>query len=572
MADGNWTISERVAVRFAGGRARTGPATLGQTNMVRSVRIDDPAGSNARLIWEVPAGVDIGRLAEVVTAVLLRHDSLRTTFPEAGRQSVAGEGELEMPLYESGGDAYACAGDVAPQLRAIRFDPAIELPVRAAAITSHGVPAGLILILCHTAVDAVAQSILRREVTALLAGEELPPPAATQPVDLGESEQTPAGQRRIAAALRYWDDLLCTTPQAMFAVPGVGPTDWMLPRLTIRSTAAAPALARIADRTGAGRATVVLAAMCALIGRRLGVRTAVVAMLAANRLLPHLTDYVGTISQDALMSAELDVTTFDELVGRIRDRSLAAYRRSTFDSVALWHVIDGVAARRGTHWARDCVFNDLTGLTTTATEQADVAGTDGIRLEWLPAEAMPTRLMVWAVRLDDEIELSVLADPNCLATAEVETFGSAIIRLVEEAADRDIELADSTVLTELAPVVRGDGWYLSDRCWIELAAVRQLLDDVLDGRPNLVVVVPDDELGHRIECYVAGDHVAAERIHADCVAALEMRPSAMAPHRYVVCSQAPADVSDVDAWRALAVAESTGRAEEPTTVGVRPAV
>jgi hypothetical protein len=561
MADGNWTISERVALRFAGGRTRTGPATLGQTNMVRSVAIDDPAGSNARLIWEVPAGVDLGRLAEVVTTVVLRHDSLRTTFPEAGRQFVAGEGSVEMPVYEAE-DAYACADDVAPQLRAVRFDPTVELPVRAAAITSHGAPAGLILILCHTAVDAASQSILRREVAALLAGEELPPPAATQPVDLGEAEQTPAGQRRIAAALRYWDDLLRTTPQAMFAVPGVGPTDWMLPRLTIRSTAAAPALARIADRTGAGRATVVLAALCALVGRRLGVSTAVVAMLAANRLLPHLTDYVGTISQDALMSTELDVATFDELVGRIRDRSLAAYRRSAFDSVALWQIIDGVAARRGTHWARDCVFNDLTGLTHGAERTGDaVSHADpGIRFEWLPPEAMPTRLMVWAVRLDDEVELAVLADPQCLTTSEVEDFGSAMIGLIVEAADGDVALADSAVVASLTPVVRGDGWYLVDRCWIELAAVRQLLDDVLDG-PSLVVAVPDDELGHRLVCYVAGDHVAAERIHADCVAALEMRPSAMAPHRYVRCAQAPADVHDADAWQALAVAEHTGRAE-----------
>lgn len=571
MEDGNWTISERVAVRFTGGRARTGPPTLGQTNMLRSVSIDEPSGSNARLIWEVPAGVGVDRIVETVTTLLLRHESLRTTFPTATVQSVAGEGELDaMPVYEAGDDAHACADDVARRLRAVRFDPATDLPLRVAVIASHGAPAGVIFVLCHVAVDAVSQSILRRETAALLAGEQLPPPTATQPVELGQMEQTPAGQRRIAASLRYWDDLLRTTPQAMFAAPGVGPTDAMLPRLRIRSTPAASALARIADRTGAGRATVVLAAMCALIGHRLGVRTAVVALLSANRLLPHLTDYLGTISQDALMSAELDVTTFDELIGRIRDRSLAAYRRSTFDSVALWNIIDGVAAQRGTHWARDCVFNDLTGLSSNGlvSGASAVAGVDdGIRLEWLPAEMMPTRLMLWAVRLDDEVELSVLADPNCLPAADAEAFGSAIVRLIVEAADRDVDLNELAALAELQPVVRGDGWYLIDRCWVELAAARQLLDDVLEGRPNLVVAVPDDELGHRLECYVAGDPVAAEQIHTDCVAALEFRPSAMAPHRYILCSQAPAEVDDVDGWRTLAVTERSGRAQEATTVG-----
>ena len=55
----------------------------------------------------------------------------------------------------------------------------------------------------------------------------------------------------------------------------------------------------------------------------------------------------------------------------------------------------------------------------------------------------------------------------------------------------------------LRPVVRGPGWYLIDSCWIELDAVRQVLDGVLTGRPHLVVPVPDAVLGHRLDCHVA---------------------------------------------------------------------
>ncbi len=163
--------------------------------------------------------------------LVLRHEGLRTTLPASapGTQSVAGAGELTVAVYESGGDSDGCALDVAGRMRAIRFDTAAELPIRVAVIVTGGIPAWVVFVLSHVAVDTIGQRLFRREWTALASGEQLPPPAAMQPVDLGEWEQTPEGQRRITSPLRYWEDLLRTTPQAMFAAPGIGPTDWMLP-------------------------------------------------------------------------------------------------------------------------------------------------------------------------------------------------------------------------------------------------------------------------------------------------------------------------------------------------------
>jgi hypothetical protein len=75
------------------------------------VLLVDPAHTNACVIAEVPSGTTVDRIAEHVTALMLRHESLRTTLPGDSEpwQSVAGEGELSMAVYESAGDLVACA-------------------------------------------------------------------------------------------------------------------------------------------------------------------------------------------------------------------------------------------------------------------------------------------------------------------------------------------------------------------------------------------------------------------------------------------------------------------------------
>ncbi len=154
------------------------------------------------------------------------------------------------------------------------------------------------------------------------------------------------------------------------------------------------------------------------------------------------------------------------------------------------------------------------------------------------------------------------AEPQCLPVPDAEEFAAALVRLIIEAAGRDVPLGELSRLARFRPVERGAGWYLIDSCWIELDAVRRLVSDVLGGLPSLVVPVPDAALGHRLECYAAvgARSLSPERVHAECVAALNMWPGAMAPHRYVFCGQAPADPGDVPGWQAQdRVADGSGR-------------
>lgn len=587
VRDGDTLSNDEIPVRFTAAPSRVGPISVGQENMRLVVLGNDPDHINACLVWEIPAGTSRQRVADTVGALLMRHESLRTTYP-AGQhtQLVHSTGELRMAVHAATSDPAALAETVGRKMRALRFDPATELPLRLAVVTSDGEPVNLVVVLCHVAADAAGLDLLCREWTDLIAGRTLPTPTSLQPLDVAEMEHAPAGQRRIANSLRYWHELLQRAPQAMFAAQGVGETDWMLPRLQIRSTTAADALARISDRTGAGRATVVLAAMAALVAFRFDQRTCVISMLAANRFMPEMRDYVGTVAQDAAMSVQLDTTSFDEVIRRVRSRSLAANRHSWFDSAVLWQLMDDVGAERGTQWARDCVFNDLTALTLHGLLNVSTSGAaprcphpdgDGAadtRLAWMPAEAMPTRLMLWATRLEGEVELSLWADPRGLPRPDAENFGTGIVRLLLAAAQRDVDLTGLGDLTHLQPVSRGPGWYVVDSCWVDLAAVQSLLAEVLPQHRYLVTAQPDPRLGHRIDCYVAAvgrpadQNLTPEHIHAACMQVLRRRrhPAAMAPHQYVICERAPADCDNAGAWRkAHVVAEGTGRAPQSTT-------
>jgi hypothetical protein len=538
---------------------------MGQSNMLLCMTTDEPAHINVSAVWELPPGTDLDRIAEALAALHARHETLRTTFPAGPNdpepcQVVHAEGELEIQVYpapDDDADVAPFVQELALRLRALAFDPAADWPVRAAVVTVGGVPTHLALAASHAALDAGALVLLRRDWDALLAEEPLPEPADVQPVDLALLERSDEGRRRSAGSLDYWAGQLRTIPQAMLAVPAThapqAAAGWT-PRLRIRSHAAAEALNVLAERTRITRSTLLLTALCALTARHTGQRHAVVASLSANRYLPELADYLGTLAQDALVTVPVNLDgreTFEGLARRVRKRSQLAYPNSWFDSAQLWDLMDRIGLERGTRYARDCVFNDLTALGLDGgAPHGDLDPRDPgqrIQLTRLPDEPMHVELMLWAFQVEGELDMSLFANPARLAARDAEAFGRGIATLLIEAAHGSVKLTEIEAITGLAPVVHGPRWLVSDGCWVDLDEVDDLLATVLAGLPRSepyafkIVAEPDERLGHRLICDLtvpdAGEPLARaelERIHAACVAALPRRPAAMAPHLYRV--------------------------------------
>ncbi|WCD84335.1 Tyrocidine synthase 3 [Streptomyces xanthophaeus] len=562
-----------VTVAYAGGEERRGPVTMGQANMIRCILRDDPAHINIHDVWPVPEGTALDAAVDALRALVVRHEALRTTFPHTPGsapvvQEVASEGEFTVTVLdheELPPEPARYAESLAREARAGRFRLDRDFPLRISLVARGGAPAFVALVSSHAVADGSALGVLREEWLTLLSGAELPPLTALTPLDLAAEESTAAGLRKSAASLEYWERIIRNGPQAMFAEPLATGTDVRVAQLTLRSERGARALALVAERTGSLPSTVLLTAWCSLIAHRAGQSTCVAAVPTSNRFLPRLARSVNTVSQDALLSLDVRVPSFDALLRKAWGAALDAYRHSRFDSLALWEMIGRVTFERGSHFARDVVFNDVSSLAPTVASAAAQDGAEaGPELSWGPYQVLPTRVLAFAYGTAPLLHLSMWADPALFPRREAEGFLTGLVRLLEAAATEDVPFASLTAVTGVRPVGREAHWKQVDGCWTSPPAVADALSQALGGVPVHVTVDPGpaDGSGPGLTAFIAsvGARLTPAQAHAALMELLPGRPGLLAPRRYVIVREPPAETGRSSAWlRQQILMEGNGR-------------
>ncbi|WP_426367539.1 condensation domain-containing protein [Streptomyces sp. E-08] len=555
-----------VTVRYTGGEERRGPVTMGQANMIRCMLRDEPEHINIHAVWPVPGGTRTESVIDALRALVVRHEALRTTFPHAPgeaprEQVVAAEGAFTVTVLdhevlprEAAGhaDSVACAN------RVDRFRLDRDFGLRISLVALDGAPVFVALAASHAVTDISALSVLEEDWLGLLAGRTLPEVTAFTPLDLAAVEATPGGLRRSEASLRHWERIIRTGPQAMFAEPGAVGTEVEAEQLTLRSLRGAQALARVAERTGGLPSTVLLTAWCALVAHRTGQSTCVAAVPTSNRFLPRLARSVNTVSQDALLSLDVSVPSFDALLRKTWGAALNAYRHSQFDAVRLWDMIDAVTHERGSRFARDVVFNDVSTLPAgPSAGDAEGPALDVVRG---PVQVLPTRVLTFVHETAPLLRLGLWVDPALFAPDEAEGFLVGLVRLLEAAATEDVPLAALTGVTGVRPVERGAGWNRVDGSWVSPSEVADVLSGALGGVPAHVAegATAEDGLTAFLAC---GDSpLTPEGAHAALMDALPGRPGVLAPRRYVIVRDAPAEADRTSAWlRQRILREGAGR-------------
>ncbi|MGA6172470.1 condensation domain-containing protein [Streptomyces sp. NPDC012600] len=584
-------LPRTLTVSYAGGEARRGPLTMGQANMIRCILRDDPTHINIHDVWPVPEGTAPEAVIDALRTLTLRYEGLRTTFPHTPgtapvEQVVAAEGTFTVTVLdhdELPGEPARYAESVARAARAGRFALEREFPLRISLLTVGGLPAYAALACSHAVADGSAMAVLREEFLDLLAGKELPEPAASSPIDLAAEENSPAGLRKSAASLRYWERIIGSGPQEMFAEPRGAGADGRARQLTLRSRRGARALAEASRRTGNPEATVLLAAWCALVAHRTGQDACVTAVPTSNRFHPRIARSVTTAAQDALLCLDVRVPSFDALVARTWGAVLNAYRHSQFDSVRLWEMIGRVTAERGSHFGRDVVFNDVSALPAALLGTAPEARDDAeLELSWGPAQALPTRLLAFTYQTAPQLHISLWADPALFTPEEAEGFLSGLVLLLEAAAAGDVPMDALTGVTGVRTAERGPDWLRLDGCWVSPAAVRDALGRAVGGLPVHVEVTGVTEEPERdgvteaedtadtpppgLTAYIArGDTpLTPAEAHRALTALIPTAGSGvLAPRRYVLVTDPPADPDRSDAWRRLkTIEEGTGRSRQ----------
>ncbi|MEU3688283.1 condensation domain-containing protein [Streptomyces narbonensis] len=579
-----------LTVAYEGGEERRGPVTMGQANMIRCVLRDEPEHINIHDVWPAPAGTSTEAAVDALRTLAARHEALRTTFPHAPgsaprEQVVAATGTFTVTVLdhdELPGEPAVYAESLAREARAERFRLDRDFPLRVTLVALDGAAVYAAVAASHAVTDISALAVLKEEWLTLLSGATLPPLTALTPLGLAAEEAAPAGLRKSAASLGYWERIIRTGPQAMFAEPGAEGTEVGAPRLTLRSRRGARALAAVAARTGGLPATVLLTAWCALLAHRTGQPACVTAVPTANRYEPRLTRSVNTLSQDALLCLDVRVPSFDVLLSKAWGAALNAYRHSRFDAVSLWEMIDRATFERGSRFARDVAFNDVSTLPTAlpsmlpCTAEPSSPGDETVigpelELSWGEVQVLPTRVLTFVHETDPLLRLGVWADPALFTREQAEGFVVGLVRLLEAAAAGDVPLDALTEVTGVRTVERGPDWERVDGSWVSPPAVAEALSRALDGVPVHVTTdpppgrgSPEGEAEPGLTAYIAagGGPLTPAGAHAAFMDVLPGRPGLLAPRRYVIVQDPPeeAEAGLSGAWvRQQILSEGTGR-------------
>jgi condensation domain-containing protein/phosphopantetheine binding protein/AMP-binding enzyme len=302
----------------------------------------DPSDTSyhVRLVWSFSGDLDELALREALRDVVVRHESLRTVFPDDDGvpeqlvTSPADLGPLLVPVRT--GDEQA---DEAEELFAAReFNLGTDLPLRGELLRTGSGRGRLVLVVHHVAFDGWSEAIFCRDLsqayTARAAGHtpqwlEMPVQYADYAVwqhELLRDERDP--DSLLARQLDYWRGRLSGLSQESGLATGHrgGPTG---PSRTLGfrvDAATHRGLARLAQATGATLFMVVHAALAAAVTRLGGATDLPLGTVVSGRSDEALNELVGYFTNTVVLRTDTSGSpTFTELLGRVREVDLGAF-------------------------------------------------------------------------------------------------------------------------------------------------------------------------------------------------------------------------------------------------------
>ncbi|WP_203854785.1 non-ribosomal peptide synthetase, partial [Dactylosporangium siamense] len=302
---------------------------------------------NEPLVLRIGGILDVDALRGALGALVRRHEVLRTRLlaDDEGRpyQVVDEPGGVELVVEDcsaAAAEAWVAADAVRP------FDLAAG-PLLRARLLRLG-PADHVLSLCshHVVSDEWSVALLRRELEALYSGVELAP-LPVQYADFAVWQRQWLTGPVLARQLDYWRDRLAGAPELRI------PAD--RPRPPVRSSAGArvefdvppgvaDGLRAVAHDAGATTFMALFSAYAVLLGQYAGQDDIVVGTPIANRNRAEIEDLIGFFVNTLVLRADLSGDpTFAELVGRVRQVALGAYRHQ---DLPFEQLVDAMGAER----------------------------------------------------------------------------------------------------------------------------------------------------------------------------------------------------------------------------------
>ncbi|GAA1591054.1 non-ribosomal peptide synthetase [Actinoplanes couchii] len=287
--------------------------------------------------------LDVEALHRTVTAIVHRHEVLRTVFPapSGGRpvQVVLPAGEVPMPVIEVAGETaeerLAEATRISSEEAARVFDLSAGPVFRATLLRISPTDHVFVMVIHHMVGDGWSSSLLAKELGAFYGAYATGsdpglPPLPVQYADYAVWQREWLTETVIDAQLAYWRGKLTGMPAVLEL-----PTDRLRPavstyegstRFFTLPRSVVDGLRAVAREHRATLYMVLLAAFKALLVRYTGQTDVVIGAPVANRRSAVLEDLVGFFINTLVLRTDCSGDpSFSELVERVRETTLGAY-------------------------------------------------------------------------------------------------------------------------------------------------------------------------------------------------------------------------------------------------------
>ncbi|MGH3807786.1 MAG: condensation domain-containing protein, partial [Pseudonocardiaceae bacterium] len=440
---------------------RTGPLPLSFSQQrlwfLNELRLGDPA-YNCEIALRLMGPLDVSALTGALHALLVRHESLRTTFDEVdgkGTQVVHPVYPLPVPLVDLSGPSGRETNELERVLHEessrpfdLRRGPLFRALLIRLSCNEHVV----LLSAHHIVVDGWSMGVLREDLgtfyDAALRGEEAA--LATLSLQYGDFavwQRTQSADSALQEQLDYWQRQLAgSSPLEM-------PTD--RPRPAVRTSAGAlhkfiispqvvaqlDELTRIANTT---LFTTLMAACQVLFARYSGQRDVALGTAVSGRNRAELERIVGFFVNTLVLRAQVDESqTFSEFLNFMNDVALDAFAH---DDMPFERLVEAV------HPERDVSHNPLFDvMMVLQDEKRELSGFTGLHVSdvSVPRSSAIFDIVVSFEEMDGTLDGLVEYSTELFDAATIERMvGHLKILLEGVAADPGLPLCEFSLLAD----------------------------------------------------------------------------------------------------------------------------
>ncbi|WP_112264135.1 non-ribosomal peptide synthase/polyketide synthase [Lentzea terrae] len=385
--------------------------------------------------------LDVRRLSGALTALVARHESLRTTFTD-GLQIIGQPYEVRLRPEEGDLDAVLLDETTTP------FDLRTGPLLRTRLVRVDDEEHVLVLTLHHIITDGWSTAVLTGDLAALYEGRELP----ELPVQYADFAVWQRGLD-LGAQQRYWREQLAGV------APLELPTD--RPRPAVRTTSGAMhefELPVAGLRDGGTTLFMTLVAACQLLfARYSGQSDVAVGTVTSGRERAELENVVGFFVNTLVLRSTVDSKPFGEFLAEVRQTVLDAFAHQ---DLPFERVVDAVGPERDP--SRNPLFDVMVLLQNTADEVPEIAGL-AVEEVRLPVVTSTCDLTLEFQERGDVLLGAVEYNPDLFDAATIERMTRHLVVLLKEvAAGREPTLLDDAERGQVLQAGKGTAVTVTD--------------------------------------------------------------------------------------------------------------